>query len=173
MRNKALQAMAVASLLAGCGGGGGSTPSAPAAPPAPPPAARAVLTVDITPTSPVAQPSGEPAFPWRVTWTIALRETAGLGANVNFVDVSFVNSFGFETPGALNIGASQITQLAGTNHIPARGQLLIPLGITYRADGFGGRSITLKNAISITDDRGNNMNLGATATVVSRESVRF
>lgn len=173
MRTSTLRAIAGAVLFASCGGGGGGTPAAPSAPAPPPAATRAVVEVDITPSTPVAQPTGDGTFPWRVQWTVVLRETAGLGGNVNFVDVSFVNSFGFETPGALNYGANEISQRAGTNHLAARGQLQIPLGMTYRADGFGGRTITLKNAVSFTDDRGNNMMLGATATVVSKDVVRF
>ncbi|MCQ7029866.1 hypothetical protein MRO55_25510, partial [Escherichia coli] len=86
---------------------------------------------------------------------LVLRETAGLGGNVNYVDVSFVNSFGFETRSALNYSANEVIRRAGTNHIDARGELRIPLAMVYSADGFGQRTITLKNAISFTDDRGN------------------
>jgi hypothetical protein len=143
------------------------------APPAPPPAARAEVVVTVSPASPVAEPSGDPRLPWQVRWTLVLRETAGLGGHANFVDVSFVNSFGFETPGALNYGATEIVERAGTNRLNARGELRIPLGMVYRADGFGGRTITLKNAVNFTDDRGNTMMLGATATVVSQEVTRF
>jgi len=105
--------------------------------------------------------------------TLVLKETAGLGGNANYVNVGFVNSFGFETPSALNYGADQIIRRAGRNHLDARGELQIPLSMIYRADGFGGRTITLKNAVSFTDDRGNQMMLGATATVVSVNVVRF
>jgi hypothetical protein len=45
--------------------------------------------------------------------------------------------------------------------------------MVYRADGFGGRTITLRNAVSFTDDRGNQMMLRASAAVVSVELVRF
>jgi len=166
--------LAIASVIVlGACGGGGSTPSAPSAPPTPIPATRAEVSVSITPSSPVAQPTGDGTYPWRVDWTVVLRETAGLGGNVNYVDVSFVNSFGFETPGALNIGADELIRRAGRNHLDARGELQIPLSMRYRADGFGGRTIILKNAVNFTDDRGNRMMLGATATVVSRDSARF
>jgi len=39
----------------------------------------------------------------------------------------------------------------------------------YSADGFGQRTITLKNAISFTNDRSNPTMLGATASVVLHE----
>jgi len=174
MRTGAMLAVAGLSVFTACGGGGGGSTSASSVPAPPPAATRAQVTVEITPASPVARPTGDPVFPWRVDWTLSVRETAGLGGNVNFVDVSFVNTFGFEVPNALNYGASEIIQRAGTNHVAARGQLQIPLSMTYRADGFGGRTITLKNAVSFTDDRGNAMPLGATATVVSVPgAVRF
>jgi hypothetical protein len=159
-------ALAGALVFAGCGGGGGGTPAAPGTP-APTPATRAAVTVSVDPTSPVAQPTGDREYPWRVEWTLVLRETAGLGGNVNYVDVGFVNSFGFETTSALNYGADVIIRRAGRNHLDARGELQVPLSMVYRADGFGGRTITLKNAVSFTDDRGNHMMLGTTATVVS------
>jgi hypothetical protein len=80
-----------------------------------------------------------------------------------------VNSFGFETPTALNYGADTIIRRAGTNHLTAKGELRIPLSMIYSADGFGQRTITLKNAISFGDDLGNAMMLGVTASVVSKE----
>jgi hypothetical protein len=169
---KSVLAIGIA-LAAALGCGGNSTAPSVVTPPPPPPATRAEVVVSVSPSSPVAEPSGDPRLPWEVRWTLVLRETAGLGGHANFVDVSFVNSFGFETPGALNYGATEIVQRAGTNRLNARGELRIPLGMIYRADGFGGRSITLKNAVNFTDDRGNTMNLGATATVVSHEVARF
>jgi hypothetical protein len=162
-----------AALITGCGGGGStSAPSAPIT--APPPAAtRAEVTVTVSPPTLVAKPSNDARLPWLVEWTLVLRETAGLGGNVNYVNVGFVNSFGFETPNALNYGADTIIRRAGSNHLSARGELSIPLGMIYSADGFGQRTITLKNAISFTDDRGNATMLGVTASVVSHEVVPF
>jgi hypothetical protein len=174
MRTGVMLAVAALSVFSGCGGGGGGSSAPTNVPPPPPVATRAEVSLEITPASPVARPTGDAAYPWRVDWTLNVRETAGLGGNVNFVDVSFVNSFGFEVPRALNYGASEIIDRAGTNHVRARGELQIPLSMLYRADGFGGRTITLKNAVSFTDDRGNAMTLGATATVVSVDgAVRF
>lgn len=170
MAKQFLIAMAAAVLFTGCGS---DSPSAPAPAPTPTPAARAEVVVTVSPVSPVAQPTGDARLPWRVEWTLVLRETAGLGGHLNFVDVSFVNSFGFETPSALNYGANEIVQRAGTNRLNARGELRVPLGMVYRADGFGGRSITLKNAANFTDDRGNTVMLGATATVVYEDITRF
>ena len=59
---------------------------------------------------------------------MVLRESAGLGGNVNYIDVGFVNSFGFETRGALNYGPDEIIRRAGTNHLTARGELRVGLG---------------------------------------------
>jgi hypothetical protein len=159
--------------LPACGGGGGgtTTPTPVTTMPAPP--ARAELIVSISPDSPVAQPSGDRTYPWTVEWIVVLRETAGLGGNVNKVDVGFVNSFGFETKSALNYGATEIKRRAGTNHLAARGELHIPLAMIYRADGFGGRTIRLKNAIDFTDDRGNRQVLGASANVLLHDGVPF
>jgi hypothetical protein len=172
MRTKTALAGLCAVLLTGCGGGSSSAPSAPVAPPTPIPT-RAEVTVTVSPPTLVAKPNSDRTYPWLVEWTLVLRETAGLGGNVNYVNVGFVNSFGFETPSALNYSADTIIRRAGTNHLDARGELRIPLSMSYRADGFGQRTITLKIAVSFTDDRGNATMLGATASVVSHELAPF
>lgn len=172
---KTLRVVPTLALLAlgACGGGGGSTTPTPVSTPTPPPATRAELDVAISPESPVATPSGNREFPWRVEWTVVLREVAGLGGNVNYIDVGFVNSFGFETRSALNYSANEIIRRAGTNHVNARAELRIPMSMVYRADGFGGRTILLKNAINFTDDRGNTQNLGVSANVLLNDAARF
>jgi hypothetical protein len=169
---RAVLATASAIFLGACGGGRGGTPTTPSTP-APTPATRAEVALSIAPTSPVAKPSADRTYPWQVDWTLVLKETAGLGGNVNYVDVGFVNNFGFETPSNLNYGADEIIRRAGRNHLDPRGELQIPLSMIYRADGFGGRTITLKNAVSFTDDHGNHVMMGATANVVSVNVVRF
>lgn len=174
MQTKAALAGGVcAVLLAGCGGGGSSSaPTAPVATP-PPVASRAEVTLTVSPPTLVAVANNDRTYPWRVDWTLILRETAGLSGNVNYVNVGFVNSFGFETPSALNYSADTIIRRAGTNHLDARGELRIPLSMIYSADGFGQRTITLKQAVSFTDDRGNANMLGVTASVVSHEVAPF
>jgi hypothetical protein len=154
-------------LLGACGGSSSSATAPTVTPPTPPPVAdRAQVGVSVSPESPVAYPTGRSDYPWAVDWTLVLRETAGLGGNVNYVDVSFVNNFGFETKGALNYGADEIIRRAGTNHLAARGELRIPLSMIYRADGYGGRTILLKNAVNFTDDHGHNSTFGASANVL-------
>jgi hypothetical protein len=173
MRTNQALAGVCAALISGCGGGGStSAPSTPVTT-TPPAATRAEVTVTVSPPTLVAKPNNDRTYPWLVEWTLVLRETAGLGGNVNYVNVGFVNSFGFETPSALNYGADEVIRRAGTNHLAARGELRIPLGMIYTADGFGQRTITLKNAVSFTDDRGNASLLGVTASVVSHEVAPF
>lgn len=162
----------VTALTAACGGNSGSTGS-PTSPPVSIVATRADVSVTISPNNPVAQPSGSRDLPWQVDWTVVLRESAGLGGNVNYVNVGFVNSFGFETPGVLNYGADEVIRRAGTNRLNARGELRIPLSMIHRADGFGGRTIQLKSLVNFTDDRGNNVTLGATANVLHHDWTRY
>jgi hypothetical protein len=78
-----------------------------------------------------------------------------------------------QTPSALNYGADTIIRRAGTNHLTPLGELRIPLSMIYSADGFGQRTITLKNAVSFTDDRGNATMIGVNASVVSHEVMPF
>lgn len=141
MRTKTALAGVGAIMLGGCGGRGStSAPSAPIATPTPQ-ATRAELTLTVSPPTLVAKPNNDRTYPWLVEWTLVLRETAGLGGNVNYVNVGFVNSFGFETPSALNYGADTIIRRAGTNHLTPLGELPIPLSMIYSADGFGQRTI--------------------------------
>ena len=64
------------------------------------------MTLTVSPPTLVAKPNNDRTYPWLVEWTLVLRETAGLGGNVNYVNVGFVNSFGFETPSALKQGVA-------------------------------------------------------------------
>ena len=162
-------------FLASVACGGGSSPSAPTAVSTPRPT-RSEVAVTFSPVSPVATPnttSTSDTWPWRVDYTIVLKESNGLGGNVNYVNTSFTNTFGFSTRTDLNYGADRIIAAAGTNHLTGGGELRIPLSMVYSADGFGGRAMTLKVAINFTDDLGSVTSLGGQANVVSVDQIRF
>jgi len=83
MRTMTALAGLCAIVIAGCGGGGStSAPSAPIATPTPQ-ATRAEVTLTVSPPTLVAKPNNDRTYPWLVEWTLVLRETAGLGGNVN------------------------------------------------------------------------------------------
>jgi hypothetical protein len=129
-------------------------PDAPASAPQPMPS-MASISVSVTPSPIIAEATSDPEFPWRARFTVVIRETAGLAGNVDFINESLRDTlFGFEIAPPLNIGAMEIIQRAGTNHISAGGSLSVPLGIDYRIGG-GGRQAILDIAVRFTDARGN------------------
>jgi hypothetical protein len=157
---------AVAALAAGGGGDSGTSPTSPTTPtPTPPTASRANISASIAPNPMSAQASGDAEFPWLVEFTVNVRETAGLGGNVDFINVTLRNpATGGETR-ALNYGANEVAERAGgTNHINARGSLTVPISIRYRLAGGARRAVVITE-IRFTDDRGNVMNATAEANI--------
>jgi hypothetical protein len=146
---------AVAALAAGGGGDSGTTTPNPTTPTPQPTASRANISASIAPNPMNAEASGDAEFPWRVEFEVIVRETAGLGGNVDFINITLRNpATGGETS-ALNYGANEVADRAGgTNHIDARGSLTVPISIRYRLAG-GGRQAVFIAEVRFTDDRGN------------------
>src|SRR5258706_13476934 len=102
MRTMTALAGVCAVLLTGCGGGGSaSAPSAPV-PASTPVPTRAEVTLTVSPPTLVARPNNDRTYPWLGEGALVLRETAGLGGHVHYVNDGFGNSFGFENPSARN-----------------------------------------------------------------------
>ena len=87
---KTLIALALIAGLAGCGDDTEEGTANPAAPDAPP-ATIALVTATANPVfvSPVA--TGDPDFPWSISWVTTVRETAGVAAQVNRINVVLVD----------------------------------------------------------------------------------
>jgi hypothetical protein len=154
---------AVVALAAGGGGDSGTT-TGPSTPSTPTTASRANIEASIAPNPMIAEASGDPDFPWRVSFEITVRETAGLGGNIDFINTTLRNvATGTETRG-LNWGAGDVIDRAGTNHVNGRGSLTVPLALRYRLSG-GERRAILFAEIRFTDDRGNSMTEMAQANI--------
>lgn len=155
-----------AAVLAAVAGGGGSDttsggPSGPAPGPTP---SRANIQASIAPNPIIAQPSNDPEFPWLINFEVNVRETAGLGGNIDFINTTLVNAAtGAEIP-ALNFGADEINGRAGTNHVNGGSSLTVPLGILYRLRGDE-RQAVLRAFVRFTDDRRNVLEAFAEAMV--------
>jgi len=147
---------------AACGSGGGSSPTTPTAAPTPAPqAARSALSVTVTPNPVIATPSTDASFPWVASFTVAVRETAGLACNMNRVNATIVGG-----ASAIEWGVNEIqSRTTGrTNYIAANGSLDIPnIGFTYRG-AFGARSLAFTVIVEAIDARG--------ATVTASTSVQ-
>jgi hypothetical protein len=151
-RRSGREVLAVAlAVLPACGGGGG--PTEPAGP------ASATITIAATPPSWAAVPCppsscGSVTGELEAAGTVAIRETAGLGGNVDSIAVQGRDAGGTVLiQGAFD--AAGVRQLAGTNRVAASGSLAVPgVGMHFSPDR---RPATIVVTVQLTDDRGNRL----------------
>lgn len=148
--------------LAAASGGGDSSPTV-TTPVAPVAASRGVFSAAINPSTINSAPSSNPNFPFEADFTVVITESAGLGGNVDFINVTLTNSSGASTS-AINFGAGDIISRAGSNRVESRSQGQFPLGVVYRFT-TGQSSGSLSVSIQVTDDRGNQSRLSASANL--------
>ena len=137
-------------LVVGCGSD--SSPAAPSPP------SRASITISVSPDPGTAQASSDPDFVWEVEFTVTVRESAGVGATVNFINLTTEGD-------AVNYGSDLIISAAGTNHVNARGSLEIPLALFYTSTTTGGSAFETTLVADCTDERGNTITASTTWSV--------
>jgi hypothetical protein len=138
--------------LAACGGGGNASPT----PVASPQIAQARITVTATPPTVTLSPL--PAFNFRLTIPVTIAESAGLGANINFIRLSLMRS-GAELERQEISSAGLITQ-TGSNRLAASSSRTLQL--LYDVNAGSATSGVLQ--CNFTDDRGNNQSASFTIT---------
>jgi hypothetical protein len=141
--------IALAGLLvvpfAACGSSGGGTPA-----PNPVPAGPSRASITVTCSAFTLTLSPLQGFNYRISFPCTITESAGLGANLNFVRASFTAG-GVEIE-RQEIGANTIIAVNGSNRIPASGRLQGNFVFDFNAgNATGGRL-----EFNFTDDRGNN-----------------
>jgi hypothetical protein len=139
--------------LGGCGGGGGGPTTPPVTNPPGPTAAS--ITVN---QSSQGQLCFSPAagFSYRLRLPLTIRESAGLGANINFARLTLFR-LGVEVE-RREIGSAAIIAGVGTNRLnPSQTQNVI-IGFDFNNDTFDSSRLEL----NFTDDRGNVHNLSVT-----------
>jgi hypothetical protein len=139
--------------LAACGGGGGSSPTTPTAPPA---ASRASITV--TANAPTVSFSSRPGFTYRVAVTSTATESAGVGANINFVRMRFIRS-GVEIE-RQEVSSADIILQSGSNRLNASSSRTLNLLFDTNAE----TATSAQLVYNFTDDRGNNLEATFTIT---------
>jgi hypothetical protein len=146
---KTLVALALIAGLAGCGDDTEEDTANPAAPGAPP-ATIAVVTATANPVfvSPVA--TGDPDFPWAISWVTTVRETAGVAAQVNRINVVLVDVKAVYDGGNLG-GAAQV----GANGSASFNQSL------FYSLPDGGRLAVVSIIVDLTDSKGNQVQAAA------------
>lgn len=137
--------------------GGSSTPTAPTAP-----TAGAFIVTEAP--NPIIATAGSQGFHFTATFSLTVREAAGLGGNVNVVNVTLRNATNGLELNTINFSATDIFNRAGTNHIAALATLNINgLGELYTLGG-GGRQATM--TVQIGDDAGHIVNQVLTVPIV-------
>jgi hypothetical protein len=124
---------------------------------------RAIISASISPDPVSAVLSGDPSFPWLAEWISIVSENAGLGADVNSIDITVRDNATGLKVGAANVGSDDIIERVGTNYVQGRGSISIPLGIEYELADWHVLLLTTK--VRTTDDRGNDQAVTAEAEV--------
>jgi hypothetical protein len=151
-RGLTLAAGALMVVLPGCGGGG-STPTSPATPA---PATQARITV--TATAPSVTLSPRPAFTYRITVPATITESAGLGANINYVRLREIY-LGVEIERS-EISSADLIVATGSNRLNASATRAISLIFDVNDDRATSGILTF----NFTDDRGNTLAVDFTIT---------
>jgi len=139
----------LALLMVSCGGDSTTTGSTPTPPP--PQRVKAQVTMTLDTSSDIEIMSYRPPRA-RMTFGLTLKETAGTGINVNYIELR-CRWYG-RADHQVQIGAADIIATLGTNRIEPRGTLsgsiwfIVPL-----QEGLSGLRVT----VGMTDDLGNDV----------------
>jgi hypothetical protein len=87
---------------------------------------------------------------------LRMRETAGLGANINYIRLDYLKATG-ELEERAEIGANDIISELGTNRIGPNATWQEVVGFLFRASIKKGRRLIV--IVNLTDDRGNTVDL--------------
>ena len=151
---KAPWLLALLLALPGCGFEGDlPTPPSPPSPPVPPTQAGILLSLSASPIV------AEPAAPWSAAWTLTVRETSGIGGDIQVVRATLVDPAGAVLAQS-ELGADQVKeQLGGSNHIGGGSNREIPMSLSFDFapdTPVGNLNVT----VELSDDRGNAVSAG-------------
>lgn len=145
---KTLVALALIAGLAGCGDNKDANGNPVAADA--PPATIALVTATANPVFVTAVATGDPDFPWVISWVTTVRETAGLAARVDRISVVLVDVK------AVYEGAN----LGGTPQIAASGSSNFNQSLFYSLPD-GGHLAVVSIIVDLTDSKGNKIQAAA------------
>jgi len=136
--------LGLALALPGCGGGDSTTPT-PTPTPTPGPT-QANVTVTIN--NPTYGPGGTAGFGYSLEFGLNVRESAGLGANINFVRLEIFNASGSLLERSEN-GANTVP---GGNRLNPNSSRDFNVILGFNSDPLNGRYVVIR--LGTTDDRG-------------------
>ena len=135
--------------VSGCGFEGDlPTPPSPPSPPVPPTQAGLLLSLSASPVVAI------PAAPWSAEFTLTVKETSGIGGDIQLVRVTLVDPAG-ALLAQTELGAEQVKeQLGGSNHIGGGSTQEFPMSLSFDFSPdtpIGNLNVT----VELSDDRGN------------------
>jgi hypothetical protein len=151
---KTLVALALIAGLAGCGDNKVDSAGNPVAADEPP-ATIALVTATANPVFVTAVATGDPDFPWAISWVTTVRETAGIAAHVDRINVVLVDAK------AIYEGAS----LGGAPQIAAKGSSNFNQSLFYSLPD-GGRLAVVSIIVNLTDAKGNRIQAAAQLRII-------
>ena len=137
--------LGIALALPGCGGDSSSTPTPTPTPTPGPTAANIAVTIN----NPTAFSGGVPGFGYSLQFGLNVRESAGLGANINFVRLEIYNASGSLLERTEN-GANTVP---GGNRLNPNSSRDFNVTMGFNSDPVSGRFVLI--GLGTTDDRGN------------------
>jgi hypothetical protein len=144
---------------------GSSTVPTPTPSPTPSPATRATIVLAIVPDTLVASPSTDHSFQFQYTVAVAVRETAGLAANVASIDLVLRDAATGAIVDSSHYSTADIQARAGTNFVPAKGALILPNITGFYTLAGGNRRAVLSGATVVVDANGNVLAATAQSTI--------
>lgn len=135
--------------VTGCGFEGDlPTPPTPPSPPVTPTQAGILLSLSESPIVAL------PAAPWSAEWTLTVKETSGIGGDLQLVRATLVDPAG-ALLAETELDADQVKeQLGGSNHIGGGARQDIPMSLSFDFSPdtpIGNLNVT----VEMSDDRGN------------------
>lgn len=146
---KTLVALALIAGLAGCGEDAVDSAGNPVSPDAPP-ATIALVTATANPVFVTAVATGDPDFPWAISWVTQVRETAGIAARVDRISVVLVDVK----------AVYEGTNLGGAAQIAASGSSSFNQSLFYSLPD-GGRLAVVSIIVDLTDSKSNRIQAAA------------
>ena len=143
---KSLVALAVIALLGGCGKNNNDSGTGPNA------ATIALVTATANPDQVGARATSDPNFPYQISWSTQVKESAGVAATVTQIAVVLVDK-------KVILAGPNLAALGSTS-LAANGTLSFPLTLAYSLPG-GGRLAVVSIIVDLTDSKGNRIQAAA------------
>jgi hypothetical protein len=160
--------LALAALSVTTTGCGSSSPTQVTATPTPAPT-RSVIKISVSPDPIIAEDSGDPTYPYKISYDVTVTETAGLACNINRVITRYRNKTTGVEFGGHTYNPNDFIAGTGSNFIAGGTSKTFSLGTSYVL-AYGGKQMTVTLTAEVIDAF-NNVVTATTDVEVVKHSV--